>query len=402
MIQPETKNPPRFGVQGKEDFALVDGMINGKMKRSSASANGETANSEQDRLGRQKRTKAGEVISQVKKIWIDIENPPQVQYLVPFRDFYREQGMNVIVTARDSGVTFDLLRKRGIPFEPVYRDYGKSLLRKLVGLLVRTYHLYRVIAKERPAVSLSSSRSAAIVSRLVGIRSFVFIDYEHAEMRIYRLCGSYILYPKLIPKSSFTKIGFGEEKLIPFQGLKEAITFSLIDFGEHKPLDFGRNDTSLVVVLLRPPGEEGYYFNKQSKDILIGLLDYLSRRTDAVVLYSPRYRWQAALLEAYSWANKPMVLDQGVHFVSLLKSCDIVISSGGTMLREAAYVGIPAYSIFKSARGEVDRYLNRTGLLEFLESANDFSKIVFSKRKSELSCGKSSIVEEIGKRVIQS
>jgi hypothetical protein len=64
-----------------------------------------------------------------------------------------------------------------------------------------------------------------------------------------------------------------------------------------------------------------------------------------------------------------------VPFVSLLKAVDLVISSGGTMLREAAFLGVPAYSILRSQIGQVDRYLETLGRLTILESAEDLSLV---------------------------
>ena len=54
------------------------------------------------------------------------------------------------------------------------------------------------------------------------------------------------------------------------------------------------------------------------------------------------------------------------------------------MLREAAFIGVPAYSIFRSAIGEVDRFLERSGKIAFLENTHDFSKVVFSKRRRDM------------------
>ena len=65
-------------------------------------------------------------------------------------------------------------------------------------------------------------------------------------------------------------------------------------------------------------------------------------------------------------------------FVSLLSAVDAVMSSGGTMLREAAYLGIPAYSIFRSELGAVDRHLQAAGRLHFVERAADLDSIVFA------------------------
>jgi uncharacterized protein len=55
----------------------------------------------------------------------------------------------------------------------------------------------------------------------------------------------------------------------------------------------------------------------------------------------------------------------------LIWHCDLVISGGGTMNREAAALGVPVYSIFRGRIGAVDRYLAATGRLTLLESASD-------------------------------
>ena len=49
-------------------------------------------------------------------IWIDVDNPPQVQYLLPFADAFRERGAGVVVTARAYGNAVELLEQRSSPF----------------------------------------------------------------------------------------------------------------------------------------------------------------------------------------------------------------------------------------------------------------------------------------------
>jgi predicted glycosyltransferase len=80
-------------------------------------------------------------------------------------------------------------------------------------------------------------------------------------------------------------------------------------------------------------------------------------------------------LGRHEWRREPVVLHDPVHFVSLLKGVDGVVSSGGTMLREAAYLGVRAYSIFQSRIGAVDRYLESIGRLSFVATPADFGSI---------------------------
>jgi predicted glycosyltransferase len=42
-------------------------------------------------------------------IWIDIEGPPHVQYLVPFKAAFEKLGHEVVVTARPNSITLELL-----------------------------------------------------------------------------------------------------------------------------------------------------------------------------------------------------------------------------------------------------------------------------------------------------
>jgi predicted glycosyltransferase len=53
------------------------------------------------------------------------------------------------------------------------------------------------------------------------------------------------------------------------------------------------------------------------------------------------------------------------------------------MLREAAYLGIPAYSIFQSRIGAVDRWLERSGRAILLHSESDLSRIELGRRKPQ-------------------
>jgi uncharacterized protein len=70
-----------------------------------------------------------------------------------------------------------------------------------------------------------------------------------------------------------------------------------------------------------------------------------------------------------------------VPFVSLLKAVDAVVCAGGTMLREAAYLGIPAYSIFQSRPAAVDRHLERLGRAVLVRGPQDLARLQLVRRE---------------------
>jgi uncharacterized protein len=306
------------------------------------------------------------------RVWIDIDNPPQVQYLSPFERAFAELGAGVVVTARDYGDALELLRARGVQHHVLGRRFARSRTKKAVGSLLRARALLALFARVgRPDVLLCASRSSAVAARLLGIPSFVVADYEYANVSAYRATGSTFLYPDVIDPQVFLERGLRDHQLIPFAGLKEDVSFAGIDL-DAVPAWQPAAANGGVRILYRPPAEESHYYAAESGRLSHALLAHLAGRDGVQVVFAPRYPWQREALDAVAWRTPPVVLDEPVPFVSLLKGVDVVVSSGGTMLREAAYLGIPAYSILQSRIGGVDRYLESIGRVRFIASPAEF------------------------------
>jgi predicted glycosyltransferase len=64
--------------------------------------------------------------------------------------------------------------------------------------------------------------------------------------------------------------------------------------------------------------------------------------------------------------------------LSLVALADLVVSGGGTMAREAAALGVPAYTTFSERLGAVDERLAAAGKLQVLTSPG---AVVLEKRE---------------------
>ena len=314
-------------------------------------------------------------------VWIDVDNPPQVQYLVPFVEAFRRRGASVTLTARDYGNALELLELRGSSFRAVGKEFGRSKIAKVAGVVGRARELTLLFKRARgPDVLLCASRSSALAARWIGIPSFVIDDYEHANASFYRLTRSTILHPDAIDPALFLESGISPNRLVAFHGLKEDISLAGVNVDEVAPHRFPEiQDEALVRVLFRPPAEQSHYYDPKSRDFALRTLEHLAAQPDAVVVFSPRHHWQQADLDQFAWSNKPVVLEGPVPFVSLLKGVDLVVCSGGTMLREAACLGVPAYSILKSRIGGVDRHLASIGRVRLINSPEELSTIELRK-----------------------
>jgi uncharacterized protein len=313
-------------------------------------------------------------------VWIDIDNPPQVQYLLPFRAAFEAAGLDTVVTARDYGRTVEMLHAAGAHPHVFGKRVGRGKLRKAAAAILRAREQMRFFANgRRPNVLLAAARSSAVAAWRMGIPAYLIGDYEHIHLAIYRLTGSKIFYPDIVGAAHYLRRGLREDQLIPFHGLKEDLTFRGLDLTQVEPYDLGDMPDDAVKVLFRPPSETSHYHDARSGDMARAALKWLADQR-AVVVFSPREPEQVALLEGLRWSVPPVTLDRSVPFAALLKSVDAVICAGGTMLREAAYLGIPAYSIFCSRTGAIDRWLHDVGRATLLRSPADVSAIDLRKR----------------------
>jgi len=316
------------------------------------------------------------------KLWVDFDNPPQTRYLLPLARRFQDVGHEVVVTARDYGDTLAILQSEGVDFEAIGASFGKGLRRKLRGLGARTRDLRKFAGGQGGPIDLvlTGSRSATLAARTLGIPNFAIVDYEYVDLSIFQLAGTNIVYPRVIDPARFRRRGIPARRLLPFDGLKEDISFAGVDIEAVTPHDFGSSNGA-PRVLFRPPAEESHYYRPESGELGLELLRFLAAR-GACVVFSPRFEWQIQYLElAGEWEVEPIVLRQPIPTISLLKGVDAVVSAGGTMLREAGYLGVPAYSIFRSRIGAVDRHLASIGRLEMLSSPQDFARIELTPRR---------------------
>jgi predicted glycosyltransferase len=307
------------------------------------------------------------------RVWVDIDNPPQTRYLLPLARRFEEAGHEVVVTARDYGDTLAILESEDVDFEAIGSSFGKGLPRKIAGLGTRARNLRRFVGRESGRIDLvlTGSRAATLAARTLKIPSFVIVDYEFVDLSIFRLTGTNVVHPRIIDQTRFRRRGLAKKRLLPFDGLKEDISFSGLDIDAVAPHDFGPSNGA-PRMLFRPPAEESHYYRRESGDLALELLRYLAAR-DAQIVFSPRFEWQIKQLELVrQWALEPIVLREPIPTVSLLKGVDAVISAGGTMIREAAYLGVPAYSVFRSRIGAVDQYLASIGRLSIFRSTTEF------------------------------
>lgn len=313
----------------------------------------------------------------MKQFWVDIDNPPQAQYLGPIAKALRERGHEVLLTARDHAATLEVLANRGETAIPVAGTFGASKIAKATGTLARVARLALLVRRRmgRPAAVVSTSRSGVLAARLLGAPAYTVLDYEGVELGVFSRSGTTILHPSVVPAERFIERGFPATRLRSFPGTKEDLAYSGLDIDVEPAQLPAPRDISLPAVLIRPPSETSHYRADASVKVLGLVLDRLALSEDVQTVFSPREAAQAAMIESRRWAVPPVVLERPLPLPRLLRAVSWVVTGGGTMLREAAWLGVPGVTVFQGPMPAVDEWLLAEGLIRRVQDAADLDAV---------------------------
>lgn len=204
-------------------------------------------------------------------------------------------------------------------------------------------------------------------------------DYEHVSTWMFRHFCDRILVPRAVLERSQAR---GGGPWIAFDGFKEEIYLTDLP---RDPEIRGRLgiDEHEVLAVVRPPSRTAHYHDRLSEAILgaltVRLASAASRGVRTVWLPRnpgdpvPRVRDAPGFLVPREPLDGP----------SLLAAADLAISGGGTMNREAALLGTPAYSIFTGPAGALDEELIRTGRLVAVHDVEQVEEIPLEKKSTQ-------------------
>jgi predicted glycosyltransferase len=308
-------------------------------------------------------------------VWVDVTNSPHVVIFRPLIARLRARGHEVTVTSRDFAQTLGLLDRFGIEHKVFGAHGGGGLLGKAGAATARSRALARFARARRFDLAVAhGSTDQPVAARLAGIPQVTMFDYEYAAA-MHHLNGrlaTRVLVPAAIPEWALWRYGIRSPKLVRYPGLKEDYYLAdhVVDDGVLDELGL---QPSAVIAVLRPPPEVTLYHRGRSTDLFAATLDRLLTAPGVQTVVLPRTPEQREQLEG----RTAIVPARPVDGPSLVAAADLVVSAGGTMNREAATLGVPAYSPFAGRLGAVDRDLIAQGRLRRLERPED---VVLEKR----------------------
>ncbi|HYK06537.1 MAG TPA: DUF354 domain-containing protein [Gaiellaceae bacterium] len=306
------------------------------------------------------------------RVWIDITNSPHVPFFRPLLRLLEADGHEVEVTARAYAQTLELLELNGIEHRVVGPPHGGAgALGKARALAGRLYALRRYAKGRRFDLALAhGSHEAMLVARSLGIPGATAHDYEFATMQhqLGLRAATRVVFPDAVPPERLARFGARPPKLRRYPGIEEE--YYLADFEPDPAVLNGIQPDKVLVVVRTPPDVSLYH--RHDNPLLAGVLERLGHDESVHAVVLPRTAEQRVAIRSLALPSLH-VPEHAVDAQSLVALADLVVSAGGTMVREAAALGTPAYSIFTGRLGAVDDALIRDGRLVSLTDAAELA-----------------------------
>jgi predicted glycosyltransferase len=309
------------------------------------------------------------------RVWVDLTNPAHVVVLRPLVELLEAGGHEVTLTSRPLSHTTELLDDWGHPYTAIGHHGGAGRVGKALAATSRTAQAFRFARGKRFDYGLAhGSTDLPPVGRLLGIANTTMFDYEWARLQHELNCrlATRVLIPDAIPAERVERYGARPPKLVRYPGLKEEYYLAGFEPDESVPAELGV-DRERILAVVRTAPSYALYLGGSENELLPRVLRRLVDEGAQVVVLARTNEQRQSLRELDAGLIVP---ERAVDGRSLAALADLVVSAGGTMIREAAVLGTPVWSIFEGRPGAVDEQLAREGRIRFLR---DPAELVVAK-----------------------
>ncbi|TFF90115.1 MAG: DUF354 domain-containing protein [Promethearchaeota archaeon] len=288
---------------------------------------------------------------------------------------------DVFITARDFDSTIYLLEKWGVDYIKAGKYGGNQLIGKLRSYSERIHILINIIEEQKPDFLFCiTSPEALRISFGLQIPNIMFND----EPRSYGPCTTtfpyvdQIIVPKCIPLEWYLDYGLKKEKIIRFNGIDEVGWLS--DFKPDESYLDELNLTKMQYIICRTePSQAGYLTNKLEPhetrlvEIIPKIIEYSSDFKFIVLSRNEKqYTYLNKRFKKYI-ENENLAVYKGLeNLAHLMFFSKLVISGGGTMVRESALLGVPSIEFFPLNTYPQEQFLIDNGFpLRHLKNLKD-------------------------------
>ena len=305
-----------------------------------------------------------------KKIWIDIEQPKTAVMFQSLINKFENEKCELLITARDYDSTFKILDDSLVNYKRIGRHGGEKLEDKLDTYIQRLKHLFPLIKKFSPDyfVTFLSVEGTRIAYGLK-IPS-IGINDEPRNKPVCKLIHPFIeniITPDCIPKKWYIDLYADPEKIIRYNGLDEIAWLS-----EYSPnVEFLKKfniKKGEFIIMRTEPTNACYLIDKLEphETKIINFFPSIFREFPNYTYYvlvrsSLQKQYIMKKLKAYSKEENVIITQYLPNLVDFCFFGALIISGGGTIVRESSLLGVPSIEFFPGDSAPQEKFLIENG-----------------------------------------
>lgn len=315
-----------------------------------------------------------------KKIWIDVEQPKTAIMFTSLFKMFKDKDIELLITARDYDSTYQILDDFGVSYKKIGSHGGEKIEDKLETYINRLKQLFPIIKKFLPDyfVTFLSVEGTRIAYGL-RIPSIAMNDEPRNEP-VCKLIHPFIdnvITPECIPKELYIQLYADPEKIIRYNGLDEIAWISeyIPNPNILKKLDLEKGE---FLILRTEPTHASYLIDKikpEETQISMFLPQIFKEFPNYKYLVLVRSKIQKQFLmkelKTFSKEKNIIITQYLPNIADLCFYGALIISGGGTIVRESSLLNVPSIEFFPGESAPQDKFLINKGFpLEHLQDSN--------------------------------
>jgi len=315
-----------------------------------------------------------------KKIWIDVEQPKTaIMFNSLFRMFEKEET-ELLITARDYDSTYQILDDFGVEYKKIGRHGGEKLEDKLETYITRLKQLFPIIKKFSPDYFITFlSVEGTRIAYGLKIPSIAMNDEPRNEpvcKLIHPFIGN-IITPECIPKDLYIQLYADPEKIIRYNGLDEIAWLS-----EYTPnpeiLEKFDIEKGKFLIIRTEPTNACYLIDKlKPEETLISKFfppiykKFPNHKYFLLVRSKRQEQFLSKKLKIFIKEKNVIITQYLPNIVDLFFYGALIISGGGTIVRESSLLNVPSIEFFPGESAPQEIFLIKNGFpLEHIHDSN--------------------------------
>jgi predicted glycosyltransferase len=318
-----------------------------------------------------------------KKVWFDVEEPKTAVMFKSLFEMFQNLGLKLLITARDYDSTFQILDDMNVEYYKIGKHGGAKLEEKLKTYIQRLSELLPHVKNFSPHyfVTFSSVEGTRIAYGLK-IPSIGYNDEPRNEP-VCKLIFPFldnIITPQCIPVEWYFNLGANPKKIIRYNGIDEIAWLS--DYSPNSQvLDKFDLEKGKYILMRSEPSFASYFIEKlKPEETMISQIfpsiykEFPNHKYFLLVRTEKQEQYLRNKITAFS-GNKNVVITRYLpNLVDLCFYSALIISGGGTIVRESSLLNVPSIEFFPGETAPQEHFLIKNGFP--LEHIRDINMIV--------------------------